>query len=98
MGAIAAKYADFSVITSDNPRYEEPLAIMSEIAAGFSGVSDDYVEIEEREEATRYAVSMLEKGDILLIAGKGGEQEQEIMGIKYSYNDKDVVKSLLEKL
>lgn len=98
MGKIAAQYADFSVITSDNPRYEDPAAIMAEIAVGFDGVSDDYVEIEEREEATKYAISLLEKGDVLLIAGKGGEHEQEIMGIKYSYNDKDVVRSVLEKL
>ena len=98
MGKIAAELADFSVITSDNPRYEDPAAIMAEIAVGFDGVSDDYVEIEEREEATKYAISMLQKGDVLLIAGKGGEHEQEIMGVKYSYNDKDVVRSVLEKL
>ncbi len=98
MGRIAAELADFSVITSDNPRYEDPAAIMAEIAVGFDGVSDDYTEIEEREEATKYAISMLEEGDVLLIAGKGGEHEQEIMGVKYSYNDRDVVRSLLERL
>ncbi len=98
MGRIAAEHADFCVITSDNPRYEDPAAIMAEIALGFDGVSDEYVEIEEREEATKYAIGMLEKGDVLLIAGKGGEHEQEIMGIKYSYNDRDIVRSVLEKL
>ncbi len=98
MGRVAAELADFSVITSDNPRYEDPAAIMAEIAMGFDGVSDEYTEIEEREEATKYAISMLEKGDVLLIAGKGGEHEQEIMGVKYSYDDRDIVRQVLEKL
>ena len=95
MGRTAERYADFCILTSDNPRYEDPAEIIAEIAAGFDG--EDYVEIEEREEATKYAVSLLEEGDILLIAGKGGEHEQEIMGIKYSYNDKAVVRNILEK-
>ncbi len=97
MGEIAAKTADFSVLTSDNPRYEDPIAILSAIEEGFSGISDNYTVIEEREEATRYALSLLGAGDILLIAGKGGEHEQEIMGIKYAYNDKAIVRSILEK-
>ncbi len=97
MGEVAAKHADFAVITSDNPRYEDPVAIISEIEAGFSKFSDRYIAVEERERATEFAVTHLDKGDILLIAGKGGEHTQEIMGIKYSYNDKDVVRTVLEK-
>ncbi len=97
MGEVAARFSDFAVLTSDNPRYEDPAAIISEIEAGMRPLSHSYVVVEDREEATRYALSMLEAGDVLLIAGKGGEREQEIMGIKYSYNDKDVVESILEK-
>ncbi len=95
MGKVAAENADFAVITSDNPRYEDPLDIIAEIEKGFAPVSKNYIVIEDREAATRHAIGILEKGDVLLVAGKGGECEQEIMGIKYRYNDKAVIGSLL---
>ena len=98
MGEVAASLADFTVITSDNPRYEDPVAIISEIEKGYRGVSDRYVAVEEREKAIEYALTHLKAGDILLVAGKGGETTQEIMGIKYRYNDKAVIKAALEKL
>ena len=66
--------------------------------AGYKRYSKRYVSVEEREKGTEYAVNLLTAGDILLIAGKGGETYQEIMGIKYSYDDKDVVKTVLGKL
>lgn len=97
MGEIAAACADFTVITSDNPRFEEPCAVIAEIESGFCGKSLQYVCIEEREKAIAYALERLEKGDILLVAGKGGEKTQEIMGIKYAFDDKDVIRSLTEK-
>ena len=97
MGEVAAKLADFAVITSDNPRYEEPLTIIAEIEKGYRRISDKYAVVEEREEATEYAVNLLQRGDVLLVAGKGGEYEQEIMGIKYSYNDKSVILSCIGK-
>lgn len=95
MGETADRLADFVILTSDNPRYEDPVTIISEIAAGIA--SQNYVEIEERERATLYALGLLGEGDILLVAGKGAEREQEIMGIKYSYNDKAVIMALTEK-
>lgn len=98
MGKIAAEHCDFAVITSDNPRYEDPIEIISAIESGFLPVSKNYTVIEEREVATRYAINLLGKGDVLLVAGKGGECEQEIMGIKYSYNDKTVINSVLNSL
>lgn len=97
MGEIAARCADAAVITSDNPRYEDPYAIISAIEAGFRSVSAEYVAIEEREKAIRYALGQLSEGDVLLIAGKGGEKYQEIMGIKYDYDDKDVIRNLVGK-
>lgn len=97
MGKIAAACADFCVLTSDNPRYEDPVAILSEIEAGVRSVSGAYVVVEEREKAIRYAVEHLSEGDILLVAGKGAEKYQEIMGIKYDYDDKAVIKSLIGK-
>lgn len=98
MGMTAAGAADFAVLTSDNPRYEDPCAILAEIEEGFRAVSKKYVVIEDREKATEYALKQLSAGDVLLVAGKGGEDYQEIMGIKYSYDDKDVIKSVLGKL
>ena len=97
MGEVAARCADFCVLTSDNPRYEDPVAIISEIEAGFRLVSKRYVVVEEREKAIRYALEHLAEGDILLVAGKGAEKYQEIMGIKYDYDDKAVIKSLIGK-
>lgn len=96
MGEVAAQCADFAVITSDNPRYEDPCAIISEIEEGFRRVGTHYAAIEERERAIEYAISILKEGDVLLVAGKGGETSQEIMGIKYAYDDKDVIESLIE--
>ena len=98
MGADAAKCADFSVLTSDNPRFEEPEAIISQIESGFRRYSTSYVVIPDRKRAIAYAVSLLKKGDVLLVAGKGGEEYQEIMGIKYEYNDNAVIMEALSSI
>lgn len=95
MGEIAAKIADFVIITSDNPRYEDPYEIISQIEKGVKTTGKSYVAITDRESATSYAIALLEEGDILLVAGKGGETYQEIMGIKHSYNDNTVIKKLI---
>lgn len=95
MGKISGENADFTIITSDNPRYEEPMDIIYEIEKGILSVSKNYVIVEDRKEAIKYAISNLKKGDILLIAGKGAENYQEILGIKHPFNDKDTLKELL---
>jgi UDP-N-acetylmuramoyl-L-alanyl-D-glutamate--2,6-diaminopimelate ligase len=95
MGAIAAKIADFCVVTSDNPRYEDPYDIIAEIEVGMKGYGNRYVGITQRDVAIAYAVRLLEKDDILLVAGKGGETYQEIMGIKHEYNDNMVIEKLI---
>ena len=97
MGEIAAKRADFSVLTSDNPRYEDPLDIIVEIEKGYRRFSSRYVIVPDRKMAILYALESLQKEDILLIAGKGGEEYQEIMGIKYPFNDYTVVEEFLAK-
>ena len=97
MGETAGRYADFCVLTSDNPRFEDPYAIISEIETGMRSVSDAYIVQEERERAIAYAMGLLADGDILLIAGKGAEKYQEIMGIKYDYKDKAVIRSIIGK-
>ena len=97
MGETAAKKADFSVLTSDNPRYEDPLDIISDIEMGYRRFSPRYVIVPDRKRALDYALDLLMKGDILLVAGKGGEYYQEIMGIKYPFNDHDTIMELLEQ-
>ncbi len=97
MGETAAKKADFCVLTSDNPRYEEPLDIISEIERGYRRFSSRYVVVPDRKKAIDYALDLLTRGDVLLVAGKGGEDYQEIMGIKYYFNDNDIIKKLMEQ-
>ena len=97
MGEVAAKKADFSVLTSDNPRYEDPLDILSEVEKGYRRYSIRYVIVPERKRGISYALDCLKRGDILLVAGKGGEKYQEIMGIKYAFQDKDIIEKLLSE-
>ncbi len=95
MGAVAAKYADFIIITSDNPRYEDPYDIILQIEEGVRPSGKSYVTVTDRETATQYAIGLLREGDMLLVAGKGGETYQEITGIKHSYNDNTVIKNII---
>lgn len=85
MGAIAAKLADEVIITSDNPRFENPSDIIDQIAAGIEDVA--YQRIENREEAIRTVLSHATADDIVLIAGKGHEEYQEILGVKSPFSD-----------
>lgn len=97
MGRISGENADFTVITSDNPRFEEPCAIMSEIEKGLREISKEYIAVENRKTAIGYAIKMMEKGDTLLIAGKGAEEYQEIMGVKHNFCDREVVESFISE-
>ncbi len=97
MGEVAAKRCDFSVLTSDNPRYEDPLDIITEIERGYRRFSTRYIIIPERRQAIYYALEGLQAEDILLIAGKGGEEYQEIMGIKYPFNDQTTVAEFMQR-
>lgn len=95
MGGVSARLADFTVLTSDNPRYEDPFDIILQIEAGVRPVTDEYVIVVDRESAIGYAVDMLQRGDVLLIAGKGGERYQEIMGVRHIYSDVAAVRDAL---
>ena len=98
MGQISAKIADFTIITSDNPRYEEPMDIIEEIEKGFKSISDNYVAIEDRKRAIAYGLDSLQEGDILIIAGKGAECYQEKMGIKHYFSDQTTVLTLIDAI
>jgi UDP-N-acetylmuramoyl-L-alanyl-D-glutamate--2,6-diaminopimelate ligase len=89
MGEIASKYSDHVIITSDNPRDEEPMAIIEDIKAGIT--SDNYSVEENRELAIKMAAEMSKEGDVILVAGKGHETYQEIKDVKYDLNDREIV-------
>ncbi len=95
MGEIAAKRCDFAVLTADNPRYEDPMDIIAEIERGYRRFSTRYVIVPNRKQAIFYAMELLTSEDILLVAGKGGEEYQEIMGIKYPFDDQAIVEEFL---
>ena len=97
MGEIAAKKADFCVLTSDNPRYEDQMDILSAIEKGYRRYSLNYVIVPDRKSAIAYAVDMLKEKDVLLVAGKGGETGQEIMGIKYPFDDNDIIEKIIRE-
>jgi UDP-N-acetylmuramoyl-L-alanyl-D-glutamate--2,6-diaminopimelate ligase len=89
MASIAAKLSNKVILTSDNPRNEEPEAILAEMKSGIEVVDrKKVITIVQRDEAIRAAVSMAESGDVILVAGKGHEKYQEIKGIKYPFDDK----------
>ena len=90
MGRIATRIADRVILTSDNPRGEDPLAIVSDILEGVVG---DCMVVPDRSEAVRAAIALARRGDIVLVAGKGHEPYQEIRGVRHRYSDGAVVRA-----
>ena len=97
MGEISTNIADFTIITSDNPRFEEPMSIIHEIEKGAKKGANDYALIESRAAAIEYALRNLNAGDVLILAGKGSEKYQEILGIKQPFDDKEYTLEILAK-
>ena len=97
MAQEAVKQSDKVIITSDNPRFEEPQDIINDMLAGLDKQQmKKVVSIVDRREAIRTACMMAEKGDVILIAGKGHEDYQEIKGVKHHFDDKEVVKEIFQ--
>ena len=96
MGAIGVRLADLAVITSDNPRTEEPTAIIDDIVAGL-GDAKNYVVNANRKKAIHYAMEIGKKDDIIVLAGKGHETYQEVNGVKYHMDEREIVAEYLEK-
>jgi UDP-N-acetylmuramoyl-L-alanyl-D-glutamate--2,6-diaminopimelate ligase len=94
MGDYATSLSDYSIITSDNPRYEDPMIIINEVLAGVKNKTNYEVE-ENREEAIKKGISMSKKSDIILICGKGHETYQEIKGLKSHFDDKEIVEKYI---
>jgi len=98
MGEIGGRLADYCILTSDNPRGEDPYDILKQIEEGIRQTDCAYTVIENRREAIRYAMNMAEPGDVIVLAGKGHETYQEIRGVKYPFDEKVVVRELLEEI
>lgn len=99
MGAISARYSDRVILTSDNPRSEEPEAIISQMEQGIEGqYYKKMLKITDRAEAIKAAAMISEPGDVILIAGKGHETYQEIKGVKHPFDDKKTIQSIFQQL
>ncbi len=96
MGEVSGRLADLTVITSDNPRFEKPEEIMDDIETGISKTSGKYVRITDRREAIAYVIHNGEPGDIIVLAGKGHEDYQEIEGRKYPMDERVIIREILE--
>lgn len=98
MGAIGVKLADIGIITSDNPRTEKPMDIISDILKGVNDTMGTYFVIEDRKKAIAYAMDIAQKDDIIVLAGKGHETYQEICGVKYHLDEREVVAAHLAEM
>ena len=91
MGGIAAKHSDFVVVTSDNPRTEEPVAIINEILSGMAGTTTPFRVIENRRDAIYWALENAKPGDVLILAGKGHETYQIFGKEKRHFDEREVI-------
>jgi UDP-N-acetylmuramoyl-L-alanyl-D-glutamate--2,6-diaminopimelate ligase len=91
MGEISSNMADLTVVTSDNPRFEEPQEIINDILIGVKKGSGQYVEIIDRKEAIRYCIDHAQEGDVIVLSGKGHEDYQEIKGVKYHMDERELI-------
>ena len=97
MGEVSGRLADLTIITSDNPRFEEPQDIIDDIKVGISKTDGKYIEICDRKEAIAYAIHHGEPGDIIVLAGKGHEDYQEIKGKKYPMDERVLIEEILQE-
>lgn len=95
MGDVSSHLSDLTVVTSDNPRFEEPMAIINDILIGVRRGPGKYVTIPDRKEAIKYCIDNAQDGDIIILAGKGHEDYQEIKGIKYPMDERDLIADIL---
>ncbi len=98
MGEVSGRMSDFTIITSDNPRFEEPQDIIDDIITGIKKTDGEYIAVCDRKEAIRYSIEHGRPGDVIVLAGKGHETYQEIKGVKYDMDDRILVKEVLEEM
>lgn len=97
MGEVSGNYADLTIITSDNPRFEKPQDIIEDIKTGINKTNGKYIEICDRKEAIAYAIDHGQPGDIIVLAGKGHEDYQEIKGVKYPMDERVLIADILKE-
>ena len=97
MGKIAGKFSDFSILTSDNPRTEDPYLIISQIEKGIKETSQNYICIVNRKEAIKKALELAKPSDIVILAGKGHERYQELANTKIDFDERAIVRKLLRE-
>ncbi len=97
MGEVSGNMADLTIITSDNPRFEEPQDIIDDIKIGMAKTNGEYIEIIDRKEAIRYAIMNARSGDVIVLAGKGHEDYQEVKGEKHHMDERDLIREILEE-
>jgi len=98
MGEVSSRLADLTVVTSDNPRWEKPEDIIEDIIVGVKKGPGKYVKIVDRKEAIRYCIENAMEGDVIVIAGKGHEDYQEICGVKHHMDDRELIADVLAEL
>ena len=95
MGEMSGRLADLSVVTADNSRFEDVMDIIADIEVGLKKTDGKYIVIPDRREAIKYCMEHAEDGDIVVLAGKGHESYQEIRGVKYPFDEREVVAEIL---
>ncbi len=95
MAEVSGNLADFTIITSDNPRFEKPEDILNDIEEGILKTEGNYIKIADRKEAIAYAIHHGEPGDVIVLAGKGHEDYQEIEGKKYHMDERELIRDIL---
>ena len=98
MGEIAGKYAELTILTEDNPRFEDIDSINNDIIIGLNRSNGKYITIKDRQEAIEYAMKNALEGDIILLIGKGHEQYQEIKGVQYYWDEREAVERAVKKI
>ena len=97
MGKVSGTLADLSIVTSDNPRFENPDDIINDILTTLKKTKGKFITIPDRKEAIKYAIDNSEEGDIILLLGKGHEDYQEIEGVKHHFDDRETVEEILNQ-
>ena len=97
MGEVSSRLADLTVVTSDNPRNEEPMDIINDILVGVSKADGRYVTIPDRKEDIRYCMENAQAGDIIVLAGKGHEDYQEICGVKHHMDEREIIADIIKE-
>lgn len=97
-GEVSGKYADLSILTADNPRYEDNRLIIEDILVGMRKTGGEYKIIPDRKEAIRYSIEHAKEGDVILILGKGHEDYQEIEGVRYPFDERVIIRDIINEM